>query len=389
MVWGTIDKDWQQEKAGPFVKYRTFGNSGIKLSALGFGGMRLPEDEDEAIRIVHRALHLGVHYLDPAPAYGENEVVVGKALASYKGGGIYLSTKNPLDDDTAAGWRQRLEKSLSRLGVSHIHFYQVVHALNWNAFETNFSKSGAFNEALKAKEEGLIGHICFSFHDTPQNLIRLIDTGLFEGCTVQYNLMDRANEDAITHAYEKGMGVVIMGPVGGGRLIAPSGNVQRVMGVHTSRTPEIALRFVLSHPGVTTAISGMNTMEMVEENCATADSAEPLSEEELADIRGRAEELKKLAELYCTGCGYCMPCPNDINIPHNFMLMNLHRVWGQTDRARRGYSRLGTEGFHVPGKKAGDCLMCGECEPKCPQHIPIIEQLKATAETLGDGSEPR
>ncbi len=369
------------------MKYRTFGRSAIQLSVLGFGAMRLPKGEDEAIRILHRAFDRGVNYVDTAAVYGDSEIKVGRALATHPNKSIYLSTKNHLVDNTREGWRARLETSLSRLGVSHIHFYQVVHGLSWDVFEHNFSKSGALDEAIGAREEGLIGHICFSFHDSAANLIKLIDTGVFDGVTVQYNLLDRTNEDAISYASEKGMGVIVMGPVGGGRLMSPSESVQRAMGASTADTPQIALRFVLAHPGVTCAISGMSTSEMVDQNCTTASDSNPYGPEEWQQALKRADELKRLSDLYCTGCGYCTPCPNDVNIPENFRLMNLHQVWEQTSVARKNYAKLGQEGWYIRGKPAKDCLLCGECEPKCPQKIPIMEQLKATAEALQSENE--
>lgn len=363
--------------------YRKFGNTGVSVSALGFGAMRLPKDEDQAIQLLHRAMDLGVNYLDTAPAYGDSELVVGKALASYTPTApVYISTKNPLEDNTAEGWRARLERSLTRLQVSKVHFYQSVHGMNWKAFQENFSVSGAMQQALKAKEEGLIDHICFSFHDSPENLIKLVDTGFFAGCTVQYNLLDRSCEDAITYASEKGMGVVVMGPIGGGRLMQPSENVRDAMGADTTRTPQIALRFVLANAGVTTAISGMSDLEMLEENVQTASSAHPLSAAEWEDIKNRAASLQKLGELYCTGCGYCTPCPNDVSIPEIIRLYNFHKVWEQTDMATRAYNQIGKEGSRIKGKPGSECLLCGECEPKCPQNLPIMDTMQKAEEEL-------
>jgi len=366
------------------MQYRNFGRSNVSLSTLGFGAMRLPQDADEAVSVIHRALDQGVNYIDTAPGYGESELRVGRAIATYPGPKPYISTKNPLTDNTAAGWRERLEKSLERLGVGCIDFYQAVHGLNWSAWEDSFSKSGALQEALKAKDEGLIGHICFSFHDTSENLIKLIDLGVFEGFTAQYNLLDRSLEKAFHHAADKGLGVIVMGPIGGGRLIQPSENLQQVMGGESCHTPRIALKFVLSHPAVTCAISGMSSKQMVDENCTSAAEAHLLSAEEWSQIQRQADELHKLSELYCTGCGYCTPCPNDVNIPENFRLMNLSQVWGQTDSARKQYAKLADSADKKRGKQASECLMCGECEPKCPQQIPIMQQLKATAEILGN-----
>jgi len=178
------------------------------------------------------------------------------------------------------------------------------------------------------------------------------------------------------------MGVVVMGPVGGGRLAAPSEQIKGMIKSDASSSAEVALRFVLSNPNVSTAISGMSTVEMVEENVATASREEPLLPNEKQAVEASLIENKRLMELYCTGCKYCMPCPNEVNIAENFRLMNLHRVYGLTDHARQLYKRLSNPERPNRGKRAEDCIECGECEPKCPQKIKIIEQLREVAGTF-------
>jgi uncharacterized protein len=367
------------------VQYREFGKTGKKLSLLGFGAMRLPKDEDVAIAIMRRAVELGVNYIDTAVFYcdSDSERLVGKAVREIRDS-VYLSTKNPINDNTAEGWWSRLNGSLEKMGVDHIDFYHVAHGLNWKLYEENFSLPGAGLEAArKAKEQGIIDHICFSFHDTCENLIKLIDTGEFEGVTLQYNMLDRSNEDGIQYAHEKGLGVVVMGPVAGGRLGSPSEQIMGMIPGGAKSSAELALRFVFSNPNVTCGISGMSTMEMVEENVVTASREESLTPVEKESIEASLVEVKRLSELYCTGCKYCMPCPHGVNIPDNFTYMNFHQIYGQTEWAIERYAALGTEGHWVPGQKAEVCLECGECEPKCPQKIPIIKQLKETAATLG------
>lgn len=373
------------------MQYRPFGNTGIHISALGFGAMRLPTvktgekeqlDYDESVRIMRLAFDQGVNYVDTAPYYcgGESEVAVGRALKGYRDK-VYLSTKNPIEDASGANYRKRLEQSLKKLDVDKIDFYHMW-GINLDQYRQRIDvKDGPLEAALRAKEEGLIGHLSFSFHDKPENLFTLIDTGYFETVLCQYNLLDRSNEEAIAHAHEKGLGVVIMGPVGGGRLGQPSEKIQRLMGGRSSSTAETALRFVLANQNVSCAISGMGNAAMVEENVRTASNESPLSKQEMDAVKASLEQNHRLAELYCTGCGYCMPCPHGVNIPLNFQMMNYHRVYGLTDYARERYAGIGVAP-DLPGKKAADCIGCGVCEKKCPQKLAIRKQLKETATAL-------
>jgi predicted aldo/keto reductase-like oxidoreductase len=375
------------------MQYRPYGkHTDIQLSALGFGAMRLPKDDDFAVECMTHAVDLGVNYIDTAWGYGagpdntpgHSEVLVGRALKCRPREELYLSTKNAVrEDTTAVSWREQLEVSLTRLDTDYIDFYKIYHVATWERYNKLFKPSGGcLDAALQARDEGLIRHLSFSSHDTPENIIRLIDEGVFESLLVQYNLLDRNNEDVIQHAAERGMAVFIMGPVGGGRLGTTSEKLRDIVpGAKT--TPELALRFVLSNPHVTTALSGMNTIEMVDENCATVSRPEPLTDDERAAIEALLDDNKRLSELYCTGCNYCMPCPHGVGIPQAFSAMNMHRVWGLTDVAKRNYARLGPD--NREGLLQADaCVECGECEDKCPQNIPIIDQLKETHAALAD-----
>lgn len=368
------------------MEYRTYGKTGKQVSILSFGAMRLPQDDDEAVTIMQRALDLGVNLIDTAMAYGNgrSERLVGQAV---KGGRdqVYISTKNLPRDFTCKGWRERLEFSLSNLDTDYIDFYVLVHDTRWEVFNDKFRNPGQpIEEAMKARDEGLIRHFTFSSHDTPENIRKLIDTGLFEGMIVQYNLLDRRNEEVIAYAHEQGLGVQIMGPVGGGRLGMHSELLQTVV-PSVQSTAELALRFVMANPHVTTAMSGMSTMQQVEENCRTANEAGPLTDQERAAVVEMLERNRKLAELYCTGCGYCMPCPQGVGIPQCFEAMIHHKVWGLTELARRRYRAIQRGEVKWQGQvvKAADaCVECGQCEEKCPQGIPIIQQLKETHAAL-------
>lgn len=374
------------------MKYRAFGKTGIKISALGFGAMRLPTlelngktvfDHDESIRIIHKAFELGVNYIDTAPYYcdKESEIIVGKALKGWRGK-VYLSTKNPIENDSGDDWRKRLESSLAKLGTDHIDFYHMW-GISLDAFRAKIDvPGGPMEAALRAKEEGLIRHISFSFHDKAENMLPIIDSGCFETVLMQYNLMDRSNEAALAYAHEKGLGTVIMGPVGGGRLGYASAAIADLLPGKVKSSPQIALRFVLSNPAVDCALSGMGTEAMVAENAEIASNEAPLSPAEIDHVNAAMAENKKLEGLYCTGCNYCMPCPAGVNIPLNFQIMNYHRVYGLTDYAKEQYRMIGTVDW-MKGEKASACVECGECEEKCPQKLEIRKQLKETAEALG------
>jgi uncharacterized protein len=165
---------------------------------------------------------------------------------------------------------------------------------------------------------------------------------------VQYNYLDRHNEPAIEQAGKRGMGVAIMGPVAGGRLATPDGVVQDPEGMLEIKTPELALRFVWNNPNVSVALSGMNEMAQIEENATAASRAGAMDDSEHAAVQRLFEQNMKLADLYCTGCSYCMPCPNDVQIPENFRYMNWFRVWGLEEQARNAYAKLTGEDMWTP-----------------------------------------
>ena len=377
------------------MQYTEFGKTGIQVSRLGFGCMRFPSrevdgrkvfDEEESIRMMHRAMELGVNYFDTAPGYCEkqSEIIVGKALKGRRDK-VYLSTKYPSEEASGDDLERKLETSLKKLDTDYIDFYHMWGISLKTFVERLDTPDGPMARARKLRDAGVIRHISFSFHDAPENMIEIIQRGegVFASVLCQYNLLDRANEDAIAYAHEQGLGVTIMGSVGGGRLGAPSKVIQDLLPGKVQSSAEMALRFVMNNKNVNIALSGMSSMDMVEENAAVASNMEPLTQEEEARIAASLEENRRLADLYCTGCNYCMPCPKGINIPEIFKMMNYHRVYGLTKFARDNYARIGKEPW-LNFQNAAACVQCGACEKKCPQHLHIREQLRAAHEALGN-----
>ncbi|MDR1565419.1 MAG: aldo/keto reductase [Oscillospiraceae bacterium] len=376
------------------MQYRKFGKTGLDVSVLGFGCMRLPQiesegkliyDEDESIRMIHRGIELGINYFDTAPYYCEHisENIVGKALKG-KRESVYLSTKNPIDNASGDDFEKRLEASLKKLDTDYIDFYHFW-GITLEQWESKIDvPDGPLARALKLKERGVLKYLSFSFHDKPENMLEIIKRGQehIASLLCQYNLLDRSNEAGIKFANEQGLGVVIMGPVGGGRLGIPSKAVADLLPGKVQSSPELALRFVLNNPAVSIALSGMSSMEQLEQNCSIASNSAPLSDSEMAQISSALEQNKKLMDLYCTGCNYCMPCPAGINIPEVFRFMNYHRVYGITDYARGEYQSIGKVPW-LEFKDASACVDCGACEDKCPQKLEIRKQLKQTHEVLG------
>lgn len=367
--------------------YRELGNTGLKVSQLGFGAMRLPMvgegegarvNRELAIPLLHAAFDAGLNYVDTAVGYGnqDSQRAVGDALKGYRDR-IVISTKNGEYEDEDV-WQQNLENSLERLQVDAIDIYNH-HGINWERYVTRVEPRLS-KLMQRAKDQGLIRHIGASFHDNNENLINLINTGYVSVITLQYNMLDRRLEEGIALAHERGIGIVVMGPVAGGRLGVDS-DVLRAFIPGVERVPELALRFVLSNPNVTVALSGMSAMQHVQENVDVASNGRTLTGDELLVIEEQLARLKAMANLYCTGCEYCLPCPQQVNIPYIFAKYNEARVYGLWGAARESYRAW----RWVSGTRADACVDCGLCEAKCPQGIPIRAQLKeAHAALMGE-----
>lgn len=359
------------------MKNRQLGKTGKMVSPLGFGAMRLPGDRKESERLLDFAFEQGINYFDTAPDYmsGVSEEILGSVF-KHRREQVFLASKNPVKDASAKTWRKELEKSLKKMQTDYLDFYYMW-SIDLEIYEKKIVlPEGPLTAAMKAKEEGLIRHICFSVHDIRENVKQILDAGVFEVMLCQYNLLDRELESMLAYAKKIGVGTAVMGPVGGGRLGAPSYVLQNLLDRPFASSAETALRFVFANQDVDLVLSGMGNEQMVRENIATASLNQPLTEGEQERIKLILEEKQRLAYLYCTGCAYCLPCPAEVNIPEIFTYFNHSAVYGLLDFAKNEYQRLGTAGHWIKGNSAEVCLECGHCESKCPQKIPIISRLK-------------
>ncbi len=356
-----------------------FGKTGYRVSRLGFGIMRLPTHPDQTVdfdlatSMIRHALDHGVNFLDTMHFYhqGQSEEAVGRAIAGYPRDQLVLQTKIGMYNEyKEKDCRKLLEEALRKMGTSHIDFY-LSHSLTWDVYR---QKERLFTRfTAKALREGLIRLIGFSSHDTPENIGRLIKTGVFSALTIQYNLLDRRNEQVLELAYKSGLGTVVMGPVAGGLLGDADGEILTLADRQTSSTAALALRFVMANPSVNVVLSGMSTLDQVKENLRVVAPDKPLSRAALRRLEALFEERRKLTALYCPACGYCQPCPRKINIPHVFRLYNLARVYGLTRKAAERYYRI------PAAERASACTGCGRCVKKCPQKLSIPKRLAEIA----------
>lgn len=382
--------------------YRKLGNCKQEVSVLGFGCMRLPVvggtgkaadiwdpnkpiDDPLATDMIQYAVDQGVNYFDTAFIYhgGKSEVVLGKAIKDSREK-IMLATKlpawmvkSPEDFDSF------LNKQLARLDSSYLDFY-LLHGLNRPLWQ-NMKEMGALEYLEKQLANGRIRYAGFSFHDDVKIFKEIVDGFDWTLAQIQYNYFDehyQAGKEGLEYAASKGIGVVIMEPLRGGKLTdAIPEEVQKIWeSAEKKRSPaEWALRWVWNHPEVSTALSGMSTMEQLEENIAIAEDASPnsLSAGELALISQATEVYKNMLKIDCTGCAYCMPCPNGVNIPMNFSIYNDTFMFKDAEISYLLYNYM-----LAPEQRASNCQECGECQDHCPQQIDIIEKLKAVHEKL-------
>lgn len=383
------------------MKYRKFGSLDWKVSALGFGVMRLPVldndsgkiNEPLAMEMIRHAIDSGVNYVDTAYPYHQeqSEPFVGKVLKDGYRNKVKLATKMPSwHVKEAADFDRLLEEQLRRLDVDKIDFY-LLHALNARYWAT-YKKLDVFGWAEKKMAEGVFDHLCFSFHDDYPVFEEIVNG--YDNWTmaqIQYNYMDtnyQAGTKGLKLAAEKGLAVVVMEPLRGGRLAknpAPP-KVEEVWAKseYDWSPAAWALQWVWNQPEVSTALSGMSTMQQVEENLETAShsSIDQLQAQDLALVAEAQKAYESLAPIPCTQCEYCLPCPNGVSIPKIFAIYNEAIMYDEYGGSRWAYMNQ-----IQADARADNCIECGECEAVCPQSIEIIDWLAKAHEVLRENEK--
>lgn len=375
------------------MKYRRFGKLDWKVSALGFGAMRLPVidgdpakiDEAEAIKMMRYAIDHGVNYVDTAYPYhrGNSEIVVGKTLQDGYREKVRLATKMPTWMVKSHEDMDRfLDEQLKKLQTEYIDFY-LLHGLMEERW-SNLQDLDVFAWAEKALADGRIKHLGFSFHDRYEVFKEIVDA--FSGwtfCQIQYNYLDKdyqAGVRGLKYAASKGLAPVIMEPIEGGMLaVTPPPEIQSIWDeAGSDRTmAEWALQWVWNQPEVSVVLSGMSTMEQVVENVESASRSGPgtLTEDELRLISRVGKKYREFGFIGCTACRYCMPCPEGVAIPDILSFLNEHSTRrGDRDAQREVVKRYGEA--ISPESGAKNCVKCGQCEEQCPQQLPIRNLLR-------------
>lgn len=374
------------------MKYRNFGKTDFKVSALGFGAMRLPTvdneygniNEVEAVKMIRYAIDQGVNYIDTAWTYHQenSEILVGKALKDGYREKAKVATKLPVWlIEEKSDLNEYLDKQLNKLDINYIDFY-LLHALDAKRWK-KMKSLDIFKWLEKVRNEGKIKYIGFSFHDDYEIFKEIVDEYSWDFCQIQYNYLDteyQAGRKGLQYAYDKGLAVVIMEPLRGGALAgeAPT-DVNKILKQNNinSTTADLALQWLWNQKEISVVLSGMSNMQQVKENILSAkcSSVNKLSPGELELIDKIASKMR--GPISCTRCAYCMPCPNGVNIPENFYLYNEAKLLDKIEENQDKYQSLEEK------SKAKNCIKCAKCEDVCPQNLPIIDLLEEVAVFLG------
>jgi len=361
--------------------------SGFEVPRANIGAMRLPRDLDDAVGLIRHAIDSGMRYIDTSRGYGESEWILREALQDGYRERVLLSTKwspwnvkiQPVDGPDADSVRRRLEESVRRLGVDRLDFYQVWSINSRETYDAATGPGGMVEGLRRAQDEGLVGHLGFTTHDSVENLLAYIEEA--DWCEVilfSCHLMNRAMLPVLAAAQARGIGTLVMNPVAGGRLAEESPLLKDLAARAGARSvPDLAIRWLLAHDCIDSVLCGMTKRQDVDDTVASVDAG-PLAPAAVATVDAFLEARTSESARFCTGCKYCLPCPRGIDIPAVLGAVASERIWGLAENARQRYER-------IRGPRADACVACGKCERKCTQKLKIADEMRLAAERWREG----
>ena len=373
------------------TKLIDFGKrSSLKVHPVSIGAMRLPEGQEQAIALLRQAIDSGMTYIDTSRGYADSEIKVGKALKDGYREKVILSTKcspwikkvEPDDDSSANCTYKRIIESMERLDTDYLDFYQIWNIDSFKHYQLAVAKGGMLDGIRRAMDEGLVGHTGFTTHDSPRNIRRYINEADWcETILFTYNILNQQYADTITMAHEKGIATVVMNPIGGGMLAEDSPVIMSAVSaaLGTEDVTEVAHRYLAGNENIDTILCGISKPSDI---ISTLENYQkpPLTKEEIEKLEKATQKISSKNMGFCTGCKYCMPCPQDIDIPSMMMVSYLVNMLQVPRKAKDNYNWNINEANPEKSAVTSSCIECGQCEQKCTQHLKIIQEIKRVRE---------